>query len=299
MTETSTILVVDDDPNNCRILELDLEDAGYQVRIAQDGSQALAILEREPLAIGVVLLDRMMPGLDGLAVTAKLKERPETADIPIVMQTAAATKEQVAEGIQAGVYYYLTKPFEKEVMLAIVSAALRDYAQTADLHTEVQRYQRMLTLTEQSDFRICTRNDAMELAKFLATVFPNPRQAIVGISELLLNAVEHGSTGISYEEKTRLLENMTFEQEVERCLALQENANKKVQVHYKKTPQAIVLDIQDEGQGFEWEQYLELSIERATHTHGRGIALARAISFDEVRYLGCGNRVVCTTNLNG
>lgn len=293
-----TVLAVDDDPKNLMILELYLEEAGYTVRLAEDGTQALEVLARTPQDVGVVVLDRMMPGLNGLDVVVQMQARPETATIPVIMQTAAAAKEQIAQGIQAGVSYYLTKPYEKEVLLAIVYAALRDAAKTTALQAEVSQYKRLLDLTQQSDFRFCTRVQAIDLATCIATFYPQPMQAILGISELLLNAVEHGNAGITYEEKTRLLETGVFEQEVDRRCALPENAAKTVQVHYEKTNEAILLDIQDEGQGFDWEQYLELSPERAMDSHGRGIAMARKISFDDVRYIGCGNRVVCRVNLS-
>ena len=119
----------------------------------------------------------------------------------------------------------------------------------------------------------------------------------MGLSEMLLNAVEHGNVGITYEEKTGLMAEGMWEQEVLRRLALPENADKQVHVHYEKTHHEILLSIRDEGPGFDWACYLDLSLERASDSHGRGIAMSKMLSFDEISYLGCGNQVVCKVNL--
>ncbi len=213
------------------------------------------------------------------------------------MQTGATATEQVVEGIQAGVSYYLTKPFEPEVLLSLIQAASRDAADVDALQAEVRTYQSMLELVEQSDFSFRTLAQAHALAAFLSAFSPDPERVVLGLLEMLLNAVEHGNVEITYEEKTRLVAEGTWEQEVLWRLALPENADKKVHVHYEKTPHEILLSITDEGQGFDWARYLDLSLERANHSHGRGIAMSKMLSFHEILYLGCGNQVVCKVNL--
>jgi len=116
---------------------------------------------------------------------------------------------------------------------------------------------------------------------------------------LLLNAVEHGNLGITYAEKTKLvLEGRLFE-EIERRLAQAENQDKWAYLSFEAGKDALRVRIKDQGNGFDWRPYLEISPERATHPHGRGIATSRLMSFSAVDYVGCGNEVLCTVALWG
>ena len=104
--------------------------------------------------------------------------------------------------------------------------------------------------------------------------------------ELLINAIEHGNLGITYAEKTELVLSGEWFAEVERRLADPIYAEKEAQLTFHAATDAITVNIQDAGHGFDWEQYLELSPERAADVHGRGISAARAMSFDSLEYLG-------------
>jgi hypothetical protein len=209
------------------------------------------------------------------------------------MQTAATASGEVVEGIRAGVFYYLTKPYVADVLVAIVTDALQQVTTQRALQAKVRQHQQLLEFVTDSHFVFRTLEEAHDLALFLADFFPEPECRVMGIFELLVNAVEHGNLGITYEEKTVLNEQGTWEQEVQRRLSLPEYASKRVHVHYEKRAGERVITIRDEGEGFEWDRYLEIDLERVTHTHGRGIAMARLMSFDALRYEGPGNTVSC------
>ncbi len=85
MTAPTTVRVVDDDQNNLKLLRLDLEDAGHPGCTAPSGSQALEILKGVPQDIGVVVLDRQMPGFNGLEVVTQMKGNPQLARIAVIM----------------------------------------------------------------------------------------------------------------------------------------------------------------------------------------------------------------------
>ena len=103
------VLVADDEPDLMSLVKYALEDAGYEVLTASDGAEALDIaLERTPDA---AVLDVRMPKLSGLDVTRRLRDMGKTEQIPIVLLTAAAEKEDVARGFQAGAHGYIEKPF--------------------------------------------------------------------------------------------------------------------------------------------------------------------------------------------
>ncbi len=139
-------------------------------------------------------------------------------------------------------------------------------------------------------------DEARRVAALVAAVCPDPVQALHGISELLINAIEHGNLGISYQEKGELVRGGGWEAEVQRRLDGPAYRDKRVEVAVAQEPSAVVITITDEGQGFDWRPFMEMSIERMRDAHGRGIALAAALSFDAVEYRGCGNRVVARIN---
>lgn len=293
MGERQTILIVDDEPNNLRALQLDLEDTNYRVISASDGLEAWSALETYKHDIAVILLDRIMPNMDGMQFMAKLKATPSVSSIPVIMQTAAAEKEQVVEGIRAGVYYYLTKPYDKYVMLSILSAAVRDYRQFSRLREGLKQFTKKLNLVRSSHFEVRTFEDTEYLATFLAQFFPEPDRVVFGLSELIINAVEHGNLGISYDEKSELNKKGIWKEEILRRQQLPEFSKKMVIISYQREKDHIELRIKDEGNGFRWQDYMEISPDRAMDNHGRGIAMSRMMSFDQLEYLGCGNEVVC------
>lgn len=116
------ILIVDDEPFNIDILEQELTDLGYQTLSAANGPEALAIVTAE--APDLILLDVMMPGMDGFTVCRLLKERKETQLIPVVFMTALGEREDRIKGIEVGGYDFFTKPPDRQVLLARIQNAV-------------------------------------------------------------------------------------------------------------------------------------------------------------------------------
>jgi class 3 adenylate cyclase/CheY-like chemotaxis protein len=132
MREPPLILVVDDVPDNVDILQMRLKSQGYDVITAADGEQALAVVrERLP---DLVLMDIMMPKLDGIAAMKQLKADPSLPFLPVILVTARADAKDVIAGIEAGGDDYLTKPVDQAALMARVRAMLRIKA----LHDTVQ-----------------------------------------------------------------------------------------------------------------------------------------------------------------
>ena len=119
---STTVLVVDDNEDNVHILRSSLLKCGYEVRIARDGPSALAsVRQQRP---DVILLDVMMPGMDGMEVLDHLKLDPKTASIPVVMVTARTQDEDLLAGYQSGAEYYITKPFTPAQILHAIGLVL-------------------------------------------------------------------------------------------------------------------------------------------------------------------------------
>ena len=291
------ILAVDDDEFNLDLMEHHLGRAGYQVVRAEDGVIALQKLEEDP-GIELIVLDRVMPNLGGMDVVRRTKADARFQDIPVVMQTGASATDQVSEGIKAGVYYYLTKPYAGATLLGIVNAALADARTKKKLREKVSACGQALGLMEEARFRFQTLEEAAGLASFVSNCFPEPESLVIGLHELLLNAVEHGNLGITYSEKTRLLRSESWKEEIERRLSLPEYSKRFATLTFKATQAALTVHIKDAGRGFDWKDYLDFSIKRATDPHGRGIATSRALSFHSLEYLGAGNEVRCAVMLD-
>jgi two-component system sensor histidine kinase/response regulator len=117
-TEHATILVVDDHKTNLQLLSSTLEKAGYNVRVATSGEQAL---RQTQLSLpDMILLDIMMPGMDGYETCQQLKSDPDTAAIPVIFMTALTDITDKVKGFEVGAVDYVTKPFEQGEVLARV-----------------------------------------------------------------------------------------------------------------------------------------------------------------------------------
>ncbi len=119
------ILAVDDERHIVRLIQVNLERAGYQVATAFDGPEALRKVEAEKPDL--VVLDVMMPKMDGFEVLKRLQANPETRDIPVIMLTAKAQDADVFRGWASGVSAYLTKPFNPLELLTFVKRIFSGY----------------------------------------------------------------------------------------------------------------------------------------------------------------------------
>ncbi len=288
------ILVVDDELINLEIIREYLEDAGYDLELVQSGDAAWQVLTSSVRPFDVAILDRMMPGISGIELLRKMKADARFTAIPVIMQTAATAPEQVREGIEAGAYYYLAKPYEPETLSAIMRAAIADIDERIEANRHAAAHVRAMEMLDQAEFRFRTLEEVGALIEVLSSLCPAPQLAATGLSELLVNAVEHGNLGISYAEKKRLRLDDAWEGEVARRLALPEHADKAVRIRVERHADRIEFRVQDQGPGFNWEHYLAIDPDRAADPNGRGIALARMLSFASLQYEGCGNIVTVT-----
>lgn len=281
------ILAVDDDPLNLEIIEHSLAQKGYDIVSVPDGSKALALLNSSPEDFDIILLDRMMPGMDGMEVLKKMKENPKLKDIHVIMQTASSQKSQIEEGMKAGAYYYLTKPYNKKALGKIVEAAANNVRK---LHRKDIK-PNFVQGVDECYFEIQTLEEAELTTLYLANLFPYPDEMLFGIKELLINAIEHGNLDIDYDLKSELNSRGVWREEVEKRLALPEYAARKVRIYFYQRADHIELIVKDEGKGFDWQKYTQIDPSRTVDTQGRGISIASLKCFDELNYIGSGNEV--------
>lgn len=286
------LLVVEDEPINREILVDTLRENGYATITAVTGNEAWQAITAQRDRLDAILLDRLLPDMDALGLLLRLKAEPDMTHLPVIMQTSMSAESDIADGLKAGAFYYLTKPFPPATLLAIVRSAVQDRRAYLDLQRSLQSSRSILSHMSRAEFWFKTLSEARDLATLVAHVAPDPQRVVLGLTELMLNAVEHGNLEISYADKSDLILTDTLDQEVERRLALPNFSQRRARVTVTQDPGGVHFCVADEGKGFNWQDYIEMSPARAFDTHGRGIAMSRLLSFDRVEYRGCGNEVI-------
>jgi DNA-binding response OmpR family regulator/anti-sigma regulatory factor (Ser/Thr protein kinase) len=299
MTADATrVLIVDDNPHDRALLQEHLSREGYEIDTAEDGVEGFHLMERDPWRYDVVLLDRNMPRLGGVELLQWLKANAELRSLPVILQTASDSRADLLEAMKGGAFYYLTKPYDIEVLLTVVATAVRDRATYRQLQTVARRSEMATGLLRRASFRLRDIEEARDVGTLVAGFCPDPGNTVIGLTELIVNAVEHGNLGITYAEKSELNGINRWLDELERRAALPENATKFVDVDYERDEGEIRITVRDQGAGFDWRPYLEPDPTRVFDTHGRGITIARRLSFDDLQYRDPGNEVVAKIDLS-
>jgi len=235
--------------------------------------------------------------MTGHELLRRLKQMPTLKHIPVIMETALNDVQSIQNGLSAGAYYYLTKPFLPEVLGLIVKAAVEQYRSDRQLRKGVRCADQPFMHLDSGVFRFRTLESARMMANVLASSCPDPAKAVIGFQELLVNAVEHGNLDISYQEKTALVKAGRWQAEVEHRISQDEYRHRQVEVHFQRLTGFLEFVIRDQGDGFDWKKYLDFDPDRAFDTHGRGIAMANQLSLDLIEYQGTGNTVRVTVRL--
>jgi len=293
----ANIFIVDDDEFFRSMTQGVLEECGYSVETAPDGLSAWERINSSPAKFDLILLDKEMPHLDGIALLKRIKSDVRLKDLPVVMLASGTSQEDIISGLDEGAYYYLTKPSTVAVLKLVIKNALEDFIQKRELRILIGLQANYLNLLHKAEFKIQTLSDARDLALFLAEASTDPNRTVSGYSELLINAIEHGNLGIDYEEKSLLLSEERWKDEIEIRLKDSCYCARMVHVTLEKTTTTCIVTIADQGEGFNWPAYLNFSPERVFDLHGRGIAMSKATSFDSLEYLKNGSVVVTTVQL--
>nr|WP_321400920.1 response regulator [uncultured Desulfobacter sp.] len=131
--QDSMILIVDDQPNNIKVLISFLKSQNFQTRIAESGERAMQLLDR--FLPDLILLDVMMPGMNGFDTCTEIKADKKKADIPVIFMTALDNIEDKVQGFKAGGVDYITKPFDQTEMLARINTHIELRQKTIALET--------------------------------------------------------------------------------------------------------------------------------------------------------------------
>lgn len=159
MAKKEEILVVDDEDDILELVTFHLTREGYQVSCATSGEEALRLIEAQAPAL--IVLDLMLPGIDGLQVTRRLKGDPKTRGIPIVILTAKSEEADVVIGLELGADDYVTKPFSPRVLVARMKAVLR--AKAKELREEKSIVRVRDLVIHRGRYRVFVNNQPVRL----------------------------------------------------------------------------------------------------------------------------------------
>ncbi len=287
------ILFIDDEESYRTLISTNLSARGYREHLAENCRQAEDFLASRTELPPLVITDWNMPDGEGIDLVKRIKRDRRWRYLPVIMCTGRTQPEEIQRGIDAGAFFYITMPADGRILTTAVAASARSYEpilrhMAEEVHdaSEVMPHIHELRM----DFR--TIEEAMNISRWTSRFFPDPEGARLGLQELIYNSIEHGNLGINYEEKSRLLERPgEFREEILRRLETPGLRERQVSLRLERTSEYVECVIADEGDGFDFAQYMTLTPERALDMHGKGIAIANNIVFDELEYTGSGNTV--------
>lgn len=293
MSEASQIVILS---NNLQLFNLikKIIPTEYKLDICTDNNELFKQLIRIPENYSAIIIS---PTQDNMDFLRKVSTCSKIKSIPIILEiTNNMSPEEINAYLRAGARYCIPENLTTEITKSIFFAAIGDRKRYLSFERDISAERSALIMSE-AIFKFQLLEDCQSLANLIANACPNPKLAVIGIAEILINAVEHGNLGISYVEKTKLQSTYNWSLEMERRANFPENKNKYVTVTFLKNKEHIKLHVKDEGNGFDWNKFQYLDSSRIYDTHGRGIIMAKNLAFDHLEYLNKGNEVNCYINL--
>ncbi len=290
------ILIIDDEHPVRDVLKIALTEKSYTVVEAADGKQGIQVF-KDSLP-DIVLTDVQMPELSGIEVTKKIKEIKADADV--IIMTGYGTEELIIEALRAGASNYIKKPVSFNELFNIINNLIikRENRKRFIVNKDIVVSEKKTMLVD---------NDISKVWGIVNQVLFNIPSYInesvvegmkVGLYEILVNAIEHGNLGITYDEKEEALNNNTYSALIKKRLREAEENSRKVNIQSMIENEKLTVEVNDQGSGFDFKNRSTTSDpEMILSIHGRGILLT-SLYFDKLEYKEPGNRVILGKNIN-
>lgn len=245
------VMVVDDEFFNVEIIQHLLKKNDFISQGYTDAELALENLIANPNQYGLVILDRMMPNLNGIDFLFKLKEYKEFDNLPILMQSARPLERELETQLCGDYFAYITKPYNKKDFIQSIFELLERASLSAEKQSSNDEQSEQVSYR----FQLQRHHEVSAVLTSIFTLFPNIEHISSIVEGLIFNAIEHGNLEIGFRLKTTLLELNNFEAEVERRQNNPKYANRKVNIHLQTFQKRYEITIEDNGDGFDWREY--------------------------------------------
>lgn len=267
MDEDIHILSVDDNEDNLWFIKygvvrkLKYKNFGE----AHDGVEALEYLNENP-DVDLILLDRMMPRKSGIELFDEIKNDPKFIDIEVLFQSGRSLENELQEFLDHGANIVMCKPFPPENLIAFVEHAVEKIRRKKLFKNNINKEE----LKE--EYIVNNFEEAKEVAIIIANNSDKENKYIIAeaIYGLIENAIEHGNLSLN-NEKFELYKNRNYHQTISEKLT----SDKIVKIKCKKNNSQILVKMEDQGEGFNLENYNKINIKNLTDFQGRGIIFAR------------------------
>lgn len=285
----SRVLVLGAGPDRTEALAPRLAAAGYEAVFAEAAAG---------VATGGVF-DAIVVGarLDAGEACAAIKQAGCAGNrVPVIAEHGSVCDSMCSEGAFAGPNHYAIDALMSAALPQLIGTAIGQQREINRLRDEVAQRASAIGLIMGGLFQVRTLGEARNLSTMLSLACAEPSRVIVGLRELIVNAIEHGNLGITCEEKSELIRTGQWQAEIDRRLSLPEYRDRRATVQFRREDHRAIFQVRDEGAGFDYRRFLKFDPARLMAPNGRGIAMARSMSFDTLTYIGAGNDVIAIAN---
>lgn len=294
--ESRQILVIGEHGDWLNELSALLKHSPYQLCRCSSVEQIIEASLLNPALPKTIILDQQHLDYDKVkSLKAATHNHPGESNLILALQEDDISV--IHRALELGIFFFITPKFSSQMAINIIECAINTKLALSSQLTTLDPKSQLPALVDEAHFTIRTPMEAKTIANILGYLAPAANRVTVGLFELLLNAIEHGNLGIGFAKKAQLLANNELQAYIEHQLLQPEYANKKVSIQFAREADQLIYSIEDEGQGFNPQGYLEFDEERALEKNGRGILIAKRHSFDTLKYENQGRRVIATVQL--
>ncbi len=292
------IIIIDPIKESRQWIETSLVDKGHHCACLDSIPEKLSDLDDPTNEVGGILLSLNFDLEEVSSFTRNLVRNNAYKHVPLIgLIGDDPDAHKKLDWGRKDFFHFLEASPSRKTLYRIVETTLSSYKSSTSLVKEIKTRTSAIGLIDSGTFHLKNLKECEALTTMLSLACPEPTAVALGLSELLVNAVEHGNLGITYTEKTKLMNKGGWDAEVELRLSAPENINKNVEVKFFRNQEKITFVISDQGNGFDWQSFLTETPVTSNSKHGRGISLARAMGFSTLSYNDKGNCVTATVDL--